>query len=198
MSHNYHNDKKQAPVSGNTGTYPQQLETSRTTRKGLELFLRPVKSNDEPLISQFYQHLSEQAMYQRFLTVRKNIPREEIKRKYVLIDYSSEMVLLAFHHFHHGQVKEKMEKVVGKAQYVLESTRGAAEISVVVRDDFQGKGIGSELLSYAAYAAQTQGVKDLYAYVMPDNTPVFKLLKYSGLQYKSKFEEGIFIVNIYL
>ena len=39
--------KDQAFIPGKRGEYPESLETSRTTRTGMEIFLRPVKISDE-------------------------------------------------------------------------------------------------------------------------------------------------------
>lgn len=182
----------QAFIPGERGEYPEHLEAHRTTRKGMELFLRPVKINDEPLIKDFFYSLSDQTLYQRFLTLRRHIPREELQNRYVVIDYTREMLLLAVRYY------LGVEVVVGIAQYVIEPSTMSAEVSVVVRDDFQSKGIGSEILWYLIYVAKKQGLKEFTANVLPDNTPVFRLLEKSGLQYEKKFEDGIFFVNIKL
>ncbi len=182
----------QAFIPGEKGEYPDHLEAYRTTKKGLELFFRPVKISDEPLIKDFFYSLSDKSIYQRFLTLRRHIPREEIQNKYVVIDYTREMILLAIRYY------LGIEVVVGLAQYYIDPSTLSAEISVVVRDDFQSKGVGLELLNYLVYVARKQGLKAFTADILPDNTSIFRLLEKSDLDYEKKFEEGLFHVKISL
>jgi acyl-CoA hydrolase len=42
--------KDQKFIPGKKGEYPEQLETYRTTKTGMEIFLRPLKISDEPLL----------------------------------------------------------------------------------------------------------------------------------------------------
>src|SRR5512136_1619374 len=51
--------RDQAFIPGKAGEYPEGLETHRTTKSGLEIFLRPVKMSDEPLLKEFFYALSE-------------------------------------------------------------------------------------------------------------------------------------------
>ena len=44
--------KDQTFIPGEKGAYPEDLETHKTTQKGLRVFLRPVKINDEPLLKE--------------------------------------------------------------------------------------------------------------------------------------------------
>ena len=46
--------KDKAIIPGARGEYPEELETWRRTKKGLEIFLRPVKISDEPLLKEFF------------------------------------------------------------------------------------------------------------------------------------------------
>jgi len=68
--------KDQAFIPGKRGEYPEELEMYRTTKKGLELRLRPVKISDEPLLKDFFYSLSDNSLYRRFISVRKNMPHE--------------------------------------------------------------------------------------------------------------------------
>ncbi len=46
--------KDQAFIPGKKGEYPVHLETYRTTKEGMTIFLRPVKINDEPLLKDLF------------------------------------------------------------------------------------------------------------------------------------------------
>lgn len=87
--------KDQAYFPGEKGEYPEHLETHRTTKAGISLFLRPVKISDESLLKDFFYALSDKSLYQRFLTIRRHMPHEELQKHFVVIDYTKEMIILA-------------------------------------------------------------------------------------------------------
>ncbi len=184
--------KDQAYLSGEKGEYPEHLETYRTTKHNFRIFLRPVKISDEPLIKDFYYNLSDKAIYQRFLSLRRHLPHSELQKRFVIIDYTREMAILAV------EKNKGKEAVVGTAQYCIGENTLSAEISIVVRDDYQGKGIGLELLSYLVTVAKNQGLHTLTAFVLPDNIVVFRLMDKLGLEYDRKWQEGLINILIYL
>jgi len=184
--------KDQAFIEGERGAYPEHLETYRTTKQGLKLFLRPVKISDEPLIKDFFYSLSDKSMYQRFLTIRRHIPHEVLQKRFVVIDYTREMVILAVRSYLGHEV------ITGMAQYCTGEDSLSAEVAIVVRDDFQKKGIGTELLSYLAYVAKQQGLFTFTAEILPDNIAVWRLLDKIWPHYERKLEGGVCSVRITL
>jgi hypothetical protein len=86
--------RDQAFMPGKKGEYPEHLETFRTTRKGIRLLLRPVKISDEPLLKDFFNFLSDQSLFRRFISMRKDMPHERLQ-EFVVIDYTKETVILA-------------------------------------------------------------------------------------------------------
>ena len=70
------------------------METYRTTKTGLEILLRPVKMSDEPLIKDLFYSLSDNSMYRRFISRRKDMPHERLQ-EFVIIDYSREVAIVA-------------------------------------------------------------------------------------------------------
>jgi acyl-CoA hydrolase len=53
-------------MPGEKGRYPEELETYRKTKSGMDLFLRPIKMTDEPELKEFIHGLSDQSLYTRF------------------------------------------------------------------------------------------------------------------------------------
>lgn len=184
--------RDQAFFPGEKGEYPEHLETYRTTVDGTGLLLRPVKITDEPLVKDFYYNLSDKSLYQRFMSVRRHLPHAELQKKFVVIDYTKEMAILAV------KQDQGQEVVVGIAQYYIEENTLSAEISIVVRDDYQKKGIGFELFSYLVNVAKNQGLHTLTAEILPDNIAVFRLIEKLGLSIDRKWEEGLIHTVIYL
>lgn len=182
----------QAFMPGEKGEYPEHLETYRTTKQGVQILLRPVKINDEPLIKDFYYSLSDKSIYRRFLSIRRHLPHSELQKHFVVIDYTREMAILAVSSSH-GQ-----DVVAGMAQYYIGENSLSAEISIVVRDNFQSKGIGFELLTYLVTVAISQGLHTFTADILPDNLPVLRLIDKLGLKYDRKWDSGLLHIVIYL
>ena len=182
----------QAFLPGERGEYPEHLETYRTTRQGVQLLLRPVKISDEPLIKDFYYSLSDKSIYRRFLSMRRHLPHAELQKHFVIIDYTREMAILAVRSI------QGKDLVAGLAQYCSGEDSLTAEISIVVRDDSQNKGIGFELLTYLVGVAKNQGLHTLTADILPDNLPVFRLIEKLGLKYERKWDSGLIHIIIYL
>jgi acyl-CoA hydrolase/GNAT superfamily N-acetyltransferase len=177
--------RDQAFIPGKRGEYPEHLETYRTTRTGFPILMRPVKISDEPLLKDFFYSLSDQSLYRRFISVRKDMPHERLQ-EFVIIDYTKEMVILA-------TVKEtEFEKVAAVGQYGINEQTHSAEVSLVVRDDYQNKGIGTTLLSYLTYLAKREGLMGFTAEVLVENRPMLHLFEKMGFDVQKRSSQGVY------
>ncbi len=177
--------KDQAFIPGKKGEYPEELETYRTTKTGLEIFLRPVKISDEPLLKDFFYSLSDKTLYRRFISARKDMPHERLQQ-FVVIDYTKEMIILAV------IKKNGKEEVVGVGEYGIDEREYTAEVALVVRDDYQNRGIGTELLSYLTYLAKRQGLHGFTAEVLADNRAMLHLFEKMGFDIERRKAEGVY------
>lgn len=181
--------KDQAFIPGERGQYPEELETYRTTNKGVEIFLRAVKLADEPLLKEFFYSLSDQSIYRRFISVRKDMPHERLQ-EFAVIDYTKEMVVLAV------LPHEERDAVVGVGQFGIDVQSHTAEVALVVRDDQQNRGIGTELLSYLTYLAKRQGLLGFTAEVLVDNQPMLHLFEQGGFEIEKRREANVYELKL--
>ena len=175
----------QAFIPGKRGEYPEHLETWRTTTKGESVLFRPVRISDEPLLKDFFYRLSDNSMYRRFISYRKDMPHERLQ-EFVVIDYTQETVILAVV----GQ--EENEKVVALGQYGINPGTHTAEIAFAVIDDYQDAGIGSELLAYLTYLAKRQGLLGFTAEVLVENKPMLRVFEKGGFDMERSKSEGVY------
>ena len=68
---------------------------------------------------------------------------------------------------------------------------GPAEIAFVVRDDHQGRGLGSILLEHLAAAARERGVRRFEAEVLAENGQMVRVFRDAGYQVSRAFDEGV-------
>ena len=177
--------RDQAFIPGKKGEYPGNLETHRTTKAGLEILLRAVKISDEPLLKDFFYALSDQTIYRRFISARRDMPHERLQ-EFAVIDYTKEMVILAL------IPGEEKEEILGVAQYGIDEGTHTGEVGVVVRDDFQGRGVGTELLSYLTYLAKRQGLLGFTAEVLVENRPMMNLFEKMGFDIEKRRSESVY------
>jgi acyl-CoA hydrolase/GNAT superfamily N-acetyltransferase len=177
--------RDQAFIPGKRGEYPENLETHRTTKTGLHLFLRPVKISDEPLLKDFFYSLSDRSLNRRFLSIRKDMPHERLQ-DFVIIDYSREVVILGII----GSAENEL--IVGVGQYGIDEKSHTAEVAFAVRDDQQNRGIGQEMLSYLTYLAKKEGLLGFTAEVLVDNKPMLHVFEKGGFDIKKKSDAGVY------
>ncbi len=175
----------QAFIPGAQGEYPEELEAWKTTRTGLGILLRPVKISDEPLLKDFFYSLSDESMYQRFISARRDIPHQELQ-KFAAVDYFQKMMLVAVIE------EDGMESICGLGQYGINSDMFTADVALVVRDNCQNHGIGGELLAYLTYLAKRQGLLGFTAEVLAGNDPVFHLFKKMGFAVSKRSDSGVY------
>jgi acyl-CoA hydrolase/GNAT superfamily N-acetyltransferase len=177
--------KDQAFIQGKAGEYPKEMETYRTTKTGLEICLRPVKMTDEPLLKDLFYALSDNSMYRRFISRRKDMPHERLQ-EFVIIDYSREVGIVA------TVKRAEKEIIVGLGQYNLNNNTHTAEVAFVVRDDFQNQGIGNELLGYLTLLAKKQGLLGFTAEVLVENRPMYHLFEKMGFFIDQRTEDQVY------
>ncbi len=179
--------KDQVFIPGEKGMYPEELETYRTTKKGLEIFLRPVKITDETMLKDFFYDLSEDSMYMRFFSARKDMPHKRLQ-DFVVGDWSRKMEILAV-------IKEKereRETIIALGQYELNPDKYLAEVAIVVKDEYHGMGVGKELLSYLTYIARRHGLLGFTADTLVENKAMVSLFEKMGFYTEKRREEGVY------
>ena len=177
--------KDQAFIPGKAGEYPEHLETFRTLAGGTEILLRPVRISDEPLIKDFFYSLSDESLQRRFMSMKKAIPHERLQ-EFVVIDYTQDMVILAV------QLHEEVEEVIGMGQYSIDEVSHTADVAFAVRDDYQGQGIGTELMNYLTLLAKRRGLLGFTADVLADNWGMMRVFNKMGFETEKHFDAGAY------
>jgi acyl-CoA hydrolase/RimJ/RimL family protein N-acetyltransferase len=177
--------KDQAYIGGVGGEYPEYLETFRTTKSGLTILLRPIKISDEPLLKDLFYGLSDRSLYERFISARKDMPHARLQQ-FVIIDYTKQMSILAV-----IQEGEK-EVAVGLGQYVINADIHTADVAFVVRDDYQDKGVGTELLSYLTYLGKRSGLLGFTADVLEENQRMLRVFDKMNFKMERTGAEGVY------
>jgi acyl-CoA hydrolase/GNAT superfamily N-acetyltransferase len=176
-------------ITGTRGEYPEHLESHKTTKTGLNILFRPIKISDEPRLKDFIYSLSEQSLYRRFMSTRKDVPHE-VLQSLVIIDYTTEMAILAI------VPNGENEEIVGVGRYYINGSTHTAEVAFAVKDSYSNKGIGTELLSYLTYLAKRQGLLGVTAEVLTDNYPMLHVFNKGGFDLEKRNVVGLWELKI--
>lgn len=166
--------------------YPWEEETE-LERDGKKLRIRPVRSSDmEPLQDLFYR-LSDDSTYQRFLQFKRAHPRDEML-DLVNLDYQSNMALVVC------DESAPVTEFVAMSRYDVDPATGLADIAFVVRDDWQCKGLGTELMRRMSEVAKARGLTGFTASVLTSNGKMLGVFHKSGLKVRTTMESGVYNV----
>ncbi|OGC07137.1 acetyl-CoA hydrolase, partial [candidate division KSB1 bacterium RBG_16_48_16] len=177
-------------IPGADREYPEHLEARRTTHKGINILLRPVRLNDEPLIKEFFYSLSDASLYKRFSATRADVPHDQLQ-DFIAVDYMKHMVILAIIE------KKGMEKLVGLGHYCADEHSLLADVAIAVKDDYQNKGVGAEIFSYLIHLAKKQGLTGFTAQVLANNAPILHLIDKLGFYVESEFIGGVYRMRLH-
>ena len=176
--------------------YPARHEQVWPLRGGGQYIVRPIHPNDAQMLQGLVQHLSPESRYSRFVSSMPELPPSMLAR-FTLIDYDREMALVAV-------VKERgaaaggevveTERIVGVSQYVTNLDQSSCEFSLVVADDFSGRGLGSRLMESIMDVAREKGLAEIEGLVLAKNPDMLKLMKNLGFTVKPFAEDRDFML----
>ncbi|KQP22864.1 bifunctional acetate--CoA ligase family protein/GNAT family N-acetyltransferase [Pseudorhodoferax sp. Leaf267] len=174
--------------------YPARYEQVWPLRGGGEYTVRPIHPTDAQMLQTLVQSLSQESRYFRFVSSMTQLPPAMLAR-FTLIDYDREMALVAVCKQRSaatdGSIVET-ERVVGVSRYVTNPDQSSCEFSLVVADDFAGKGIGSRLMEAIMDVAREKGLAEIEGLVLVNNPNMLKLMRSLGFTVKAFPEDPDF------
>lgn len=169
--------------------YPEELKRNVTLKDGTKVLLRPIKPSDATLKHHLFYALSKDSVTKRYLGSLKVMPLKRVW-PYVTVDYENEMSIV-------GTVMEEgMESLIAIGSYARIPRTRMAEVSLVVRDDLQNKGLGTILLKYLIEIAKNKGFEGFTAWVLTDNTKMMHIFKKLGYPVKYRIEGNLYHVTV--
>jgi acyl-CoA hydrolase/RimJ/RimL family protein N-acetyltransferase len=173
------------------GRYPREVERRVTVKGGETLLLRPIRPTDEPKLVGLFYSMSEDALYKRFMRVVKRVAHEE--RQYFLdVDYVDNMAIVL-----ETSDPRYEPEIVGIAQYFRDPDTDFADVGFIVKDTWQGKGLGRILVEEMIRLARVNGIKGLTADVLANNQAMLHLFEQTGLDVRTETESGVVLVEIH-
>lgn len=160
-------------------------------RDGKTVAIRPIRPDDAERLQHFHRHLSPDTIRFRYFVFRPELSLEEARRLCDL-DGRLRMAFVATVLETDGQSTSK--EIIGVARYdATEPAKpGDSEFAIVLRDDYQGRGLGKELLLRLAEYARAHGLRTMSGTLLSGNLRMLRFLQSSGypleLEYKGSDE----------
>jgi acetyltransferase len=133
-----------------------------TIKSGTDITLRPIRPEDEPKLVEFHDRISEHSIYMRYASLMKQEQRVAHERlsRVCFIDYDREMALVA---------EMPDGEIVGVGRITRQPGRNEAEFAMLVIDDCQGEGIGTELLRRLVQVGEDENLDRITADILRRN-----------------------------
>ena len=173
--------------------YPLEYVDTWKMKNGDSVIIRPIRPEDEPMIAGFHQTLSERTVYFRYLSALKlstRIAHERLVR-ICFIDYARQIALVA--------VRENRIIAVGrlsKDNQAYARGKREAEFALVVSDDFQGQGLGKELLRRLIDVARREGVETVFGEISAENPTMQAICRSMGFRISRDFEDTTVVAKL--
>ena len=167
--------------------YPRQYVWSWRTRGGLDLTIRPIRPEDEPRIAEFHATLSDESVYMRYLhsiPLRQRVAHERLTR-ICFIDYDREMVLVA----ERNGSASTAPQIVGVGRLSKLHWSEEAEFALLVSDEFQQHGLGTEFLGRLLEVGRAEGLRRIVGYISAENRRMITLATKAGFRAKPQADD---------
>ena len=158
--------------------YPLEYSGDWTTKKGDNVHIRPIRSEDEPLMVDFHKTLSTDTVYSRYLgliSLDQRVSHDRLTRL-CYIDYDRQIALVAIR----ANPSTGTTEMVAVGRLMKEHSRSEGEFAMVVSDDYQGHGLGSELLQRLVDVGRAEGLEKITGTVLADNRAMLHVCQKIG------------------
>jgi acetyltransferase len=158
--------------------YPNQYVSQWKMKDGTEVTIRPIRPEDEPLLVRFHQSLSERTVYFRYfgaLQLSQRIAHERLTR-ICFTDYDRQIALVA----DRKDPQTGAHDILAVGRLTKHHTAPSAEFAVIVADQYQRLGLGTELMKRMIQVGRDEKLKRMLGYTLSENIEMQRLLTRLG------------------
>jgi len=168
--------------------YPSRWERHIEVKDGWRVFVRPIRPEDEPIMIDFHTKLSERTVYLRYFQPLKLSQRTAHERltRICFNDYDREMALVV-----ERKKSDGGSEIIAVGRLSKQHGRNEAELAALVRDEFQGKGLGTELYRRLLEVAQDERIAKVVSTMLGENREMRRVCEKLGFGIKEELEDNM-------
>lgn len=142
-------------------------------RTGEALIIRFVTSSDGDVLQSYFRSLSVQSRYNRLMGAASELPPTELD-KTLHVGENSRFAVIA-------ELKvDGVDTVVGEARYSYDAESGSTEFGLSIGDAWQGRGIGSAILTNLECRSAALGAVRVVGETLRNNEQMIRLARRLG------------------
>jgi acetyltransferase len=162
--------------------YPTQYVETWKMLDGTDVLIRPIRPEDEPAIARFHHQLSERSVYLRYfhlIDLDRRVSHDRLIRT-CFNDYDRDIALVAEH---------------GNAILAVARLRkldaADSELAVLISDEYQGRGLGTELSRRLVEIARAERLERVIAEILPENIHMQRVCRELGFRMDRHSDGGV-------
>ena len=176
--------------------YPTQYISTAKMKDGTPIIIRPIRPEDEPLMVDFHQSLSEESVYFRYfhmIALGQRVTHDRLTR-ICFNDYDREIALVA----EYDDPKTTKRRILGVGRLSRETGTDVAQFSILISDSYQRRGLGTELLRRLVHVGREEGLQRITAEILPENLGMQAVCEKLKFRMKHSASEGLVRADIAL
>jgi len=180
----------QLPPPAEDLMFIEAYKNQTTLKNGQVMSVRPLLPSDEIAYRNFYYSLEQETVYLRFFHTITIFSHQMAQQHWATLDYRKNISLIG------------LVRIKGNTEIIAIATYAAiddqtAEVSFVVREDFQGMGVSTYLLQELEKAAIQNGYRRFEAYMLYENKKMLHIFlkRYPRAQQKTAGNEIHLVMN---
>jgi N-acetylglutamate synthase-like GNAT family acetyltransferase len=150
---------------------PLDAAVELTSYTGFSFQVRSADKSDEPVLAEFFTHVTQDDLRFRFLSAIQKIGRAQLS----LLTHADDRDVQNFLAF--DMVTGCM---LASAILAIDEGHERAEVAIVIRSDFKNRGMGWSLLQHVSRRAAAMGVKTLQSIESQDNRSAIQVERDMG------------------
>lgn len=168
--------------------YPAQYVSAWTTTQGMPVTIRPIRPEDEPQMVVFHATISDRSVYLRYLHVlslNQRVSHERLAQT-CFNDYDRELALVV----ERAKPDDGAREIIAVGRLIKLRRQNEAEFAILVSDQYQGHGLGTELLLRLLDVARDEKQKRVIGYIATANTAMLRICQKQGFRLHRALDES--------
>jgi GNAT superfamily N-acetyltransferase len=146
----------------NNGVKPPHYRKDIVLDDGTRFLIRPITCKDKKALLKFHSRLSPETRFLRYHYSKGELTEEDLQ-SFCNLDYQNAMGLVV-------ETRDRGNKeIIAVGRYIRIPPDHTAEVALVVQDNQQGKGIGTQLLKHLAILAKEHNIQHFVGEVLRNN-----------------------------